>query len=160
MEELRVSGMNNIGEMKTEYDTVQYIVIKLGDEQYGVDIKFIDNIVRMQHITRVPRVPDYLKGVINLRGEVIPVMSLRVKIDLEADEITKATRIIILKLEQHGTIGIIVDEVKEVVTLTMDEIEKITYDGKEDKNIFLTGIGKHDNELISLLDLNAVVMDR
>ncbi|MCI8570175.1 MAG: purine-binding chemotaxis protein CheW [Lachnospiraceae bacterium] len=152
--------MNNIGEMKTEYDTVQYIVIKLGDEQYGVDIKFIDNIVRMQHITRVPRVPDYLKGVINLRGEVIPVMSLRVKMDLEADEITKATRIIILKLEQHGTIGIIVDEVKEVVTLTMDEIEKITYDGKEDKNIFLTGIGKHDNELISLLDLNAVVMDR
>ncbi len=160
MEELRVSGMNNIGEMKTEYDTVQYIVIKLGDEQYGVDIKFIDNIVRMQHITRVPRVPDYLKGVINLRGEVIPVMSLRVKMDLEADEITKATRIIILKLEQHGTNGIIVDEVKEVVTLTMDEIEKITYDGKEDKNIFLTGIGKHDNELISLLDLNAVVMDR
>lgn len=160
MEELRVSGMNNIGEMKTEYDTVQYIVIKLGDEQYGVDIKFIDNIVRMQHITRVPRVPDYLKGVINLRGEVIPVMSLRVKMDLEADEITKATRIIILKLEQHGTIGIIVDEVKEVVTLTMDEIEKITYDGKEDKNIFLTGIGKHDNELISLLDLNAVVMYR
>ena len=160
MEERRVSGMNNIGEMKTEYDTVQYIVIKLGDEQYGVDIKFIDNIVRMQHITRVPRVPDYLKGVINLRGEVIPVMSLRVKMDLEADEITKATRIIILKLEQHGTIGIIVDEVKEVVTLTMDEIEKITYDGKEDKNIFLTGIGKHDNELISLLDLNAVVMDR
>ena len=160
MEELRVSGMNNIGEMKTEYDTVQYIVIKLGDEQYGVDIKFIDNIVRMQHITRVPRVPDYLKGVINLRGEVIPVMSLRVKMDLEADEITKATRIIILKLEQHGTIGIIVDEVKEVVTLTMDEIEKITYDGKEDKNILLTGIGKHDNELISLLDLNAVVMDR
>ena len=160
MEELRVSGMNNIGEMKTEYDTVQYIVIKLGDEQYGVDIKFIDNIVRMQHITRVPRVPDYLKEVINLRGEVIPVMSLRVKMDLEADEITKATRIIILKLEQHGTIGIIVDEVKEVVTLTMDEIEKITYDGKEDKNIFLTGIGKHDNELISLLDLNAVVMDR
>ncbi len=160
MEELRVAGMNNIGEMKTEYDTVQYIVIKLGDEQYGVDIKFIDNIVRMQHITRVPRVPDYLKGVINLRGEVIPVMSLRVKMDLEADEITKATRIIILKLEQHGTIGIIVDEVKEVVTLTMDEIEKITYDGKEDKNVFLTGIGKHDNELISLLDLNAVVMDR
>ncbi len=160
MEELRVSGMNNIGEMKTEYDTIQYIVIKLGDEQYGVDIKFIDNIVRMQHITRVPRVPDYLKGVINLRGEVIPVMSLRLKMDLEADEITKATRIIILKLEQHGTIGIMVDEVKEVVTLTMDEIDKITYDGKEDKNVFLTGIGKHDNELISLLDLNAVVMDR
>ena len=151
MEELKV-------ELRSE--TTQFIIVRLGDEQYGIAIKYVDNIVRMQHITRVPRVPDYLKGVINLRGEVIPVMSLRVKMDLEADEITKATRIIILKLEQHGTIGIIVDEVKEVVTLTMDEIEKITYDGKEDKNIFLTGIGKHDNELISLLDLNAVVMDR
>ena len=55
------------------YDTTQYIVIKLGVEQYGIDIQNIDNIVRMQHITRVPKVADYVKGVINLRGEVIPV---------------------------------------------------------------------------------------
>ena len=104
-------------------ETTQFIVVKLGDEQYGIDIKFVDNIVRMQHITRVPNVQEYLKGVINLRGEVIPVMSARLKMGLPADEYTKSTRIIILRLEQHGTIGIVVDEVKEVVTLDNRQIE-------------------------------------
>ncbi len=159
MDELKVSGVKT-SEMTTDYETVQYIVIKLGSEQYGIDIKFVDNIVRMQHITRVPKVADYLKGVINLRGEVIPVMSLRLKMDLPEDEITKATRIIILKLEQHGTIGVIVDEVKEVVTLGSDEIEKVSYDGNDDKVNFISAIGKHDNELISLLDLNTVAMEK
>lgn len=151
---LRLTDISETGE------TAQYIVIKLGAEQYGVDIKYIDNIVRMQHITRVPKVADYLKGVINLRGEVIPVMSIRIKMELPGDEITKATRIIILKLEQHGTIGIMVDEVKEVVTLSVGEIEKVSYDGQEGKAGFISGIGKHGNELISLLDLNAVAMEK
>lgn len=110
MDELRVNN-----EVKTEGDSIQYIVIKLGAEQYGIDIKYVDNIVRMQHITRVPKVAGYLKGVINLRGEVIPVMNLRLKMGLPEQEATKASRIIILKLEQHGTIGFIVDEVREVV---------------------------------------------
>lgn len=158
MDELKVSGVN-ISELKAEYDAVQYIVIKLGNEQYGIDIKFVDNIVRMQHITRVPKVADYLKGVINLRGEVIPVMSLRIKMELPADEYTKATRIIILKLEQHGTIGVIVDEVKEVVALEEEEIEKVSYDGKDDRTNFVSAVGKHEDELISLLDLNAVAME-
>ena len=159
MEELRTSEIKLPGE-KSESETFQYIVIKLGNEQYGIDIRYIDNIVRMQHITRVPKVAGYLKGVINLRGEVIPVMSLRIKMDLSADEITKVTRIIILKLEQHGTIGVIVDEVKEVVTLSTDEIEKVTYDAKEERNSFLSGVGKHENELISILDLSAVAMEK
>ncbi|MDD6490831.1 MAG: chemotaxis protein CheW [Firmicutes bacterium] len=159
MDELRVSDMKE-SEMKAAFDAIQYIVIKLGNEQYGIDIKYIDNIVRMQHITRVPKVANYLKGVINLRGEVIPVMSIRLKMDLPEDEITKATRIIILKLEQHGTIGVMVDEVKEVVTLGADDVEKVAYDGKEEKANFISGVGKHDGELISLLDLNAVVMEK
>ncbi len=154
MDELKLAELKGLGE------TAQYIVIKLGEEQYGIDIKYIDNIVRMQSITRVPKVPEYLKGVINLRGEVIPVMSIRLKMDLPADEITKATRIIILKLEQHGTIGVIVDEVREVVTLSAESIEKMAYDGKEGKVSFVNGVGKNDDELISLLDLNAVVMEK
>ena len=146
-------------ELKAVGETTQFIVIKLGDEQYGIDIKYIDNIVRMQHITRVPKVDEYLKGVINLRGEVIPVMSIRIKMGLEPDVETKATRIIILKLEQQGTIGVIVDEVKEVVTLDNDQIERIAYDSKDDKDSFLCGIGKCDGGLISLLDLNSVVIE-
>lgn len=150
MEELSVNN----------YETTQYIVIQLGQEQYGIDIQYIDNIVRMQHITRVPKVAGYIKGVINLRGEVIPVMSIRVKMGFEEDEITKATRVIILKMEQHGTIGIIVDEVKEVITLDNSQVEKISYDSKEERSEFLSGVGKYDGQLISLLDLNAVVAEK
>jgi len=142
------------------YETIQFIVIKIGDEQYGIDIKYIDNIVRMQHITRVPKVASYLKGVINLRGEVIPVMSIRLKMDLPEDEITKATRIIILKLEQYGMIGVIVDEVKEVVTLDSSQIEKVAYDNKEEKTNYINGIGKYEGGLISLLDLSAVTLEK
>ena len=134
-------------------------MIRLGDEQFGIDIRFIDNIVKMQNITRVPKVPAYLKGVINLRGEVIPVMSIRMKMGLPADEITRTTRIIILKSEQQGNVGIIVDEVKEVVTLETTQIEKVAYDSKENTTNFVTGVGKHNGELISLLDLNSITLE-
>lgn len=149
MDELRVE----------EFDTTQFIVIKMGDEQYGIDIKCIDNIVRMQSMTRVPKMPPYLKGVINLRGEVIPVMSVRLKMDLPDDVITKTTRIIILKVEQHGTIGIIVDEVREVLTLEKSQIEKVSYDSRDEKSNFISAIGKDKGSLFSLLDLNAVVAE-
>ena len=137
-------------------EPVQYIVIRLGEEQYGIDIRNIENIVRMQTITRIPKMPAFLKGVINMRGEVIPVISMRLKMGLPEDEITKSTRIIVLKLEQEGNVGFIVDEVKEVVTLSPDEIEKITYNSKEEKTNLITAVGKHNGELISLFDLNAI----
>lgn len=145
---------------KEIYETNQYIVIQIGEEQYGIDIRYIDNIVRMQNITRVPKVQNYLKGVINLRGEVIPVMSIRIKMDLDEDVITRASRIIILKMEQQGNIGIIVDAVKEVVTLDASQIEKVSYDNKAEKRNFINGIGKYDGGLISLLDLNMVVVEK
>lgn len=148
-----------MSEFNIDYETIQYIVIQLGAEQYGIDIKNIDNIVRVQHITRVPKVPGHIKGVINLRGEVIPVMSIRLKMGLTEEELTKNSRIIILKLEQ-SMIGIIVDEVREVVTLSTDQIDKIAYDGKDEKANYLTGVGKYESGLISLLDLNAVVAEK
>ena len=138
---------------------IQYIVIRLGEEQFGIDIRYVDNIVRMQSITRVPKVAAYLKGVINLRGEVIPVMSIRLKMGLPVDEICRATRIIILKLEQQGNVGIIVDEVKEVVTLSPDQIEKVSHNNKDSKTNFINSVGKHNGELISLLDLNSVTLE-
>ena len=78
-------------------DSKQYIVVELGNEQYGIDIQYIDNIVRMQRITRVPKAQNFFKGVINLRGEVIPVMSLRLKFDFAEEEYTNKTRILIIK---------------------------------------------------------------
>ena len=148
MDELRALGN----------DSVQYIVVRLGEEQYGIDIKLISNIVRMQKITRVPKVTPYIRGVINLRGEVIPVISLRLKMGLSDDEITKKTRIIILTLEQHESIGVLVDEVKEVVTLDEEHVEKVSYD-KDDKSKFLSGVGKYDDKLISLLEIHSVLAE-
>ena len=144
-------------ELKTVGETTQFIVIRLGDEQYCINIKYIDNILRMQKITRVPNVAPYLKGVINLRGEVIPVMSIRIKMGLEEDVVTKASRIIIIKMEQQGMIGVIVDEVKEVVTLETEQVEKVAYDSKDEKDNFISGVGKCEGGLISLLDLNLVM---
>ncbi len=160
MDQLSVNNNNlpvSEDEAKIVATYLQYIVISLGQEQYGIDIRYIDNIVRLQHITRVPKVPKYLKGVINLRGEVIPVMSLRLKMGLPDDEFGRATRIIILKTEAEGTIGILVDEVKEVVTLSDLEIEKTAHGSG--KTNFLSGVGKHNNDLISLLDLNMITIE-
>lgn len=138
----------------------QYIVVKLGMEQYGIDIQYVDNIVRMQNITRVPKAQHYFKGVINLRGEIIPVMSMRLKFGLEADEYTNTTRIIIIKLEPQSAIGIIVDEVKEVVTLNEDNIDKPDYSEGDEKGSYLSGIGKHGDGLISLLNIAAVIIEK
>ena len=142
-----------------ENDAKQYIVVKIGSEQYGIDISYIDNIVRMQKITRVPKIQTYFKGVINLRGEIVPVMSVRKKMNLDDDVITNASRIIILKLEEKGTIGIIVDEVKEVVTLCTDEIDK-TSGSKDGKAMFINGVGTHGDELISLFEISAIVEEK
>lgn len=148
-----------VEEGKVAAEATQYIVIRLGEEQYGIDIRSIDNIVRMQSITRIPKMPAFLKGVINMRGEVIPVISMRLKMDLDEDVITKATRIIVLKLEQEGNVGILVDEVKEVVSLSVNEIEKITYNAKEEKSSLINAVGKHNGELISLFDLSAISLE-
>ncbi len=78
-------------------ESKQYIVVMVGSEQYGIDISYIDNIVRMQKITRVPKIQSYFKGVINLRGEIVSVMSIRNKMGLEDDVFTNANRIIISK---------------------------------------------------------------
>ena len=134
----------------TEKESKQYIVVMVGSEQYGIDISYIDNIVRMQKITRVPKIQSYFKGVINLRG--VPVMSVRKKMGLEDDVLTNASRIIILKLEENASLGVIVDEVREVVNLSEDEIDKVSNKGR-----FINGIGKHGDQLISLLEINALV---
>ena len=143
-----------------ENDKKQYIVITFGNEQYGIDISYVDNIVRMQKITRVPKAQPYFKGVINLRGEVVPVMSLRLKMGLEDDVFTNTSRIIILKIEQKGVLGIIVDEVKEVVTLGSEEIDKVTHNPKDVKSTFINGIGKNGDDLISLFDISSVVDEK
>lgn len=141
-------------------ESKQYIVVELGNEQYGIDIQFIDNIVRMQRITRVPKAQSYFKGVINLRGEIIPVMSLRLKFGLEPDEITNKTRILILKPESQDAIGIIVDAVKEVLTLDSDMIDRVARDASDEKSVYLSGVGKNGESLISILNIAGILSEK
>lgn len=141
-------------------ETKQYIVVKLDSEQYGIDIKYVDNIVRMQRITRIPKAQPYFKGVINLRGEIVPVMSLRLKFGLKADEYSNTTRIIIIKLESQSSVGIIVDEVREVVTLDEENIDKPNGNTNDEKAAYLSGVGKQEDGLISLLNIAGVIVEK
>ena len=154
--------MEQVKAITTEQEAetaVQYIVVRIGNEQYGINIKYIDNIVRNQKITRVPKTQTYYKGVINLRGEIIPVMSIRLKLGLEDDEFTDKTRIIIVKIE-GATIGVIVDLVREVVTLDDDNTEKITRTSRDDAaSGYISSIGKSKGELISLLDIVGLIVE-
>ena len=154
--------MEQVKAITTEQETetaVQYIVVRIGNEQYGINIKYIDNIVRNQKITRVPKTQTYYKGIINLRGEIIPVMSIRLKLGLEDDEFTDKTRIIIVKIE-GATIGVIVDQVREVVTLDDDNTEKITRTSRDDAaSGYISSIGKSKGELISLLDIVGLIVE-
>ncbi|MCF0130693.1 MAG: purine-binding chemotaxis protein CheW [Pseudobutyrivibrio sp.] len=141
-----------------EKEKVQYIVVKIGGEQYGIGISNIDNIVRMCPIARVAKAPFHYRGVINLRGEVVPVMSLRRRMGLEDDVFTDASRIIILKLESIGLIGVIVDEVKEVLSLSDDDIEPPTQANKG-KTSFINGVGTNGDELISIFEISSIIGD-
>lgn len=139
-------------------DSKQYIILRFDSEQYGIDISYIDNIVRLQPITRVPHTQPYFLGIINLRGEIIPVMSMRRKFELPDKENTNATRILILKLEGNAKIGILVDEVREVVNLSEEDIEKIASE-TTDARSYLTGVGKSNGALISVLNIGALIAD-
>ncbi|MBO5387455.1 MAG: purine-binding chemotaxis protein CheW [Lachnospiraceae bacterium] len=140
-------------------DTKQYIMVKFDNEQYGIDIAYIDNIVRLQPITRVPHTQEYFLGIINLRGEIIPVMSLRRKFDLEDKDNTNSSRILIIKYEGNAKIGMLVDEVKEVVTLSDDDIEKISSESPDSNRGYLAGVGKYNDTLITLLNIGVIIND-
>ena len=137
-----------------EKEVKQYIVVQIGSEKYGIDISYVDNIVRMQKITRVPKAQEYFKGIINLRGEIVPVMSIRLKMGLEDDTFTSTSRIIILKIEDKGSLGVIVDEVCE------DQIENNNINSNHVKDTFINGIGTSGDQLISLFEINAIVDEK
>lgn len=135
----------------------QFITININEEYYGIDISYINSIERMQKITRVPKAQSYFTGIMNLRGEIIPVMSLRRKIGLEDAVIDKKTRIIVMKLEPKYSIGIIVENVLEVIALGKEQIEKAVTE--EDSSSYVYGVGRHEDRLISLLDVEKVILD-
>jgi len=135
---------------------IQLVIFRLGREEYGISILQVQEIKRMTDITRVPHTPDYIKGVMNLRGSVLPVIDLRKRLNLPVGEITDNTRIIIVRIEDV-TVGLIVDAVSEVTAIPQNSIEPAqTFVGGIAAD-YISGVGKLDNRLLILLNLSAIV---
>ena len=141
-----------------QQDEQQLVVFDLPTEAYGVDIGAVREIIRLQDITKVPRTPEFVEGVINLRGKVIPVVDLRKRFGLPAEEESKENRIVAVDIGAQD-IGVIVDAVTEVLRIATESVEPpasviITADSE-----YLLGIAKLDSRLIILLDLEQVLTE-
>ena len=132
------------------------MVFTLANETYGVDISTVNEIIRMQEITEVPRTPDFVEGVINLRGRIVPVIDLRKRFNLETSEETQSSRIIVVELNDI-TVGMIVDSVSEVLRLPKENTEPTPPMVSGVDSAYLKGVGKWGEQLIILLDINKVL---
>ncbi|MBK7498693.1 MAG: chemotaxis protein CheW [Ignavibacteriales bacterium] len=141
---------------KTEQqELLQLVSFKIGEEEFGVDINIVQEINRMLQITKVPNTPDFIEGVVNLRGRIIPVIDLRVKLGLIKLEHGKNTRIVVIELKEQ-TIGFIVDEVNEVLRIPKSITETPPELIGGVNNEFITAIGKLEDRLLILLDLEKI----
>lgn len=130
----------------------QYLTFQLMTEQYGVPIETVREINRVGEITPVPRTPDFVKGVMNLRGKIIPVINLRVRFGMDSQDYTRDTCIIVIDSD-FGQVGMIVDAVREVADLTQNQIEPPPVLGNERTLSFIRGMGKLDDKVIILVDV-------
>ena len=130
----------------------QLVIFDLAEEHYGVDIAAVEGIIKMQDITTVPHAPEFVEGVTNLRGEVLPVVDLRKRFELPPSEETIDTRIVVVEL-QTGKVGVIVDDVSEVLQVPADAIEPPSPIIAGIESAMLMGIAKVEDRLIILLDL-------
>jgi purine-binding chemotaxis protein CheW len=141
---------------KDQKELLQLVSFKIGDEEFGVDILSVQEINRMSQITRVPNTPDFIEGVINLRGRVIPVIDLRVKLGLTRIDHDKNTRIVVVEIKSQ-TIGFIVDEVNEVLRIPKDITEAPPDIVGGMNTDYITSIGKLEDRLLILLDLEKIL---
>ena len=138
----------------------KYLTFKLDAEEFGLEILKVQEIIKMMDITKVPRVPDFVRGVINLRGKVIPVIDLRLKFGMDAKETTDKTCVIVVQVKRdRGTIimGIIVDEVSEVLDIAAQEIEEAPSFGSSVDTRFILGMAKSKGRVKMLLDIDKVL---
>ena len=134
----------------------QMVLFELGTETYGLDIAAVDGIIRMQPITKVPKAPFYVEGVINLRGRVIPVIDIGKKFGFEKTEETKNNRIVVINIKDK-TLGIIVDAVTEVIRVPVDSIDPVSDIVTSGQSDYLLGIAKLPDKMIILLALDKLL---
>jgi purine-binding chemotaxis protein CheW len=140
----------------------KYMGFKLGDENFGLQILKVQEIIGLLDITAVPRTPDFVRGVVNLRGKVIPVIDLRLKFGMEAREATELTCIMVVQVmmgQDLVTMGVIVDQVSEVMDITADNVEPAPALGDVEAMEFLLGVGKFQGHVVLLLDMDRILSD-
>ena len=138
----------------------KYLTFRLANEEYGLEILKVQEIIQLQSITRVPRTPPYVRGVINLRGKVIPVVDLRAKFGIEPAEDTERTCIIVVQIHVGDAllvIGILIDEVREVLDIRAENIEESPSFGSSVETEFILGMGKVGTSVKILLDIDRVL---
>ena len=138
----------------------KYLTFKMDVEEFGLEILKVQEIIKMMDITRVPRTPAFVRGVINLRGKVIPVVDLRLKFDMEARENTDKTCVIVVTVRRSSgavVMGIIVDEVSEVLDVAGSSIEPAPQFGAAVDTSFILGMGKIGDRVVTLMDVNRVL---
>jgi purine-binding chemotaxis protein CheW len=138
----------------------KYLTFRLADEEYGLEILKVKEIIGLMSITNVPQTPENIRGVINLRGKVIPVMNLRNKFGMEEIEDTNETCIIVIDVNREGRsvlMGIIVDNVSEVLDIAASEIEDAPSFGESVNTEFIRGLAKASENVIILLDIDKVM---
>ena len=147
--------MNEKKEMDLK-EILQLVTFRLGKEEYSLDILKVQEIIRHMELTRVPKSPDFVDGVINLRGKVIPVLDLRKRFGLPVDEKTNETRIIVVDVDSR-TVGLKVDAVSEVLRLPSDTVEPPPAMVTGIESDYIKGVGKLDGRLLILLDVAKIL---
>ncbi len=137
----------------------QFVTFSLAGEEYGVDIMKVQEIIGYQGFTKIPNLPPFIKGVLNLRGSVVPVIDLRAKFVLEEKEYNKFTVIILLTVLGR-IMGMIVDAISDVVSFNDDEMEATPNFGSQIQTKFIKGMGKRDGNFTILLDIDKVMNDQ
>ncbi len=145
--------------VSTMIGTTQYLTYKLGDEIYALDISKVREVLDFTSATKVPRTPDFMRGVINLRGSVVPVVDLRLKFGMKATEKTVNTCVIITEVTVDGDttiLGALADSVQEVIDLLPSDISAPPKIGTKLRTEFIRGMGKRDDKFIIILDIDKV----
>ena len=140
-------------------ETMQYLTFRLAEEIFALDIAQVREVLDYTQITRVPRMPDFMRGVINLRGSVVPVMDLRLKFGMDGTERTVNTCIIIAEVDLEGeksVLGALADSVQEVIDLDASQIEPAPRLGTSIRSDFIRGMGKHNERFQIILDFDRV----
>jgi purine-binding chemotaxis protein CheW len=140
-------------------DTRQYLTFKLGDEVFGIEVSKVREVLDFAAITRIPRTPDFMSGVINLRGNVVPVVDLRLCFEMSKTSKTVNTCIVVVEMWIEGestVIGALADSVEEVIDLEPEQIQPAPRMGTQIRTEFIKGMGKHDAEFIMILDIDRV----